>query len=56
MNNQFFFLYMEKSTKTENYTFTLQLLIVCVVQFAWMFQTNIWSDEVGRIHDGGRNP
>ena len=32
---------MEKSTIIENYTFTLQLIIVNVVQFAWMFQTNI---------------
>ena len=32
---------MKKSTIIENYTFTLQLIIVNVVQFAWMFQTNI---------------
>ena len=31
---QFFFLYMKKSTIIENYTFTLQLIIVNVVQFA----------------------
>ena len=41
IKKQFFFLYMKKSTIIENYTFTLQLIIVNVVQFAWMFQTNI---------------
>ena len=43
IKKQFFFLYMKKSTIIENYTFTLQLIIVNVVQFAWMSQTNIWS-------------